>query len=107
MGDPQDRLGLIRVYNAADQCQTILRQLGAMHPDLLLPVGAYGAAYRSLARAVLFLCAELEGLKRDTGFDPSAGDPHLQRELPGNDAPVQRFPAPGAGDEKQEESSPG
>ncbi len=64
---------MIRVYSAAEQCIVILQELARQHPGLTLPAGRYGAKDRPLDRVCNFLVAELEGLKSDTGFDPSGG----------------------------------
>jgi hypothetical protein len=65
--------GLMRTHSVASQCIVLLRELASAHPNLKLPIGLYGTKDRPLDRICNFLMAELEGVRQDTGFDPSAG----------------------------------
>ncbi len=65
---------MISIYNKLEQCRNILRDLRLHHPGVTLPVGLYGMKDRPLDKACIFLERELEGLMRDSGCDPSAGE---------------------------------
>lgn len=63
-----------RAFNVAEQCHTILKALKdtaeSSNKHVIL-TGKYGTIHTSLVNRLEFIMSELNGLKIDTGFDPS------------------------------------
>lgn len=69
-----EELILQRTYNVSQQCELILRQLRSTVGQTTLPMGTWGEAGDDLHSRLTFIMTELNGIRVDTGFDPSAGE---------------------------------